>query len=86
MLCIVKECLNNIVKHASAQGVVFTLQLRGQWICLSVVDDGQGFVRSVEASGNGLRNIRERVELLNGNVQIRSGPAKGTEIYIEIPF
>ncbi len=86
---IVQEALNNIVKHARASRVVVKLELLPQQVIIVVKDDGMGFdPRLVEQDGGhyGLLNMRERAQLLNGELQVKSAPGKGTEIYVMIPI
>ncbi len=86
---IVQEALNNIVKHARASRVVVKLELLPQQVIIAVKDDGMGFdPQSVEQDGGhyGLLNMRERARLLNGELQVKSAPGRGTEIYVMIPI
>jgi signal transduction histidine kinase len=84
---IIQEGLNNIVKHASAQFVTLHILERADELYCVLEDDGKGFseVNAARASGNGLKNIRERVMLLNGTVEINSASEEGTTIEIHIP-
>ncbi len=87
---IIQESLNNIRKHARAKTVKIKLEISNQSIQLIISDDGIGFdAESVanetrEDGGFGLLNIRERVELLNGSLQIKSAPDKGTKICVNL--
>ncbi|HHW39790.1 MAG TPA: histidine kinase [Syntrophomonadaceae bacterium] len=86
---IIQEALNNIVKHARASRVVVKLELLPQQVIIAVKDDGMGFdPQSVEQDGGhyGLLNMRERARLLNGELQVKSAPGRGTEIYVMIPI
>jgi len=52
-----------------------------------VEDDGIGFhYTGAEKKGTGLRNIKERVQSMNGHIEITSTSTSGTGIYIEIPI
>ncbi len=86
---IIQEALNNIRKHAKAQSVKIKLEISNQNIQLTISDDGVGFDAEAsngtsEGGGFGLLNIRERVELLDGTLQIKSAPNKGTRIYVNL--
>ncbi len=91
---IAQEALNNAIKHAHARQVVIRLdssKLKG--LCLSVKDDGIGFIPGTgaakgesEEGGFGMRTMRERAEVLGGYVQIISAPAKGTTVEVTIPL
>jgi two-component system sensor histidine kinase UhpB len=50
-----------------------------------VHDDGQGFDPTVRTQGFGLTGIRERVELLEGELEISSAPGKGTTLSVALP-
>jgi signal transduction histidine kinase len=84
---IVQEALNNIVKHSGAdQGYIKLLQ-DNDFIYLSIQDNGKGFKPHDPGSkgGHGLQNIRERVRLLGGSLDLRSASGKGTLIQIKVP-
>ncbi|SCY05076.1 sensor histidine kinase [Alkaliphilus peptidifermentans] len=88
---IIQEALNNVRKHSKAKQVKIRLEMSIKNITLSVADDGMGFNTEEGAfqirsdGGFGLFNIRERVELLNGTLQIKSELNKGTRITAIIP-
>jgi signal transduction histidine kinase len=83
---IVQELLSNILKHARANHVSIHIHCDNGEINLMIEDDGVGFDRSVVVSGIGLTNIRERMEHLQGELEINSLPGKGTTILIIVPF
>ena len=89
---VIQEALNNIRKHAKASHVTIRIVASFPKIILRIKDDGKGFdyekilkIVLIEKR-MGLRSMQERVNLLNGNIHIQSGPMKGTEIIIEIPY
>ena len=73
---IAQEALTNIFRHAHATQASVTLEVSAGKVALSVSDDGRGFdVERVQAdprAGVGLRNMRERLESLNGDLQLAS--------------
>ena len=81
---IVLELTNNIIKHAKASQAVVSLLEEKEKLTLTVQDDGQGFTHANE-QGMGLRNVRGRVESLNGTIIIKSQDAQGTLVKAEIP-
>lgn len=90
---IVQEAMNNVVKHAKASNVSIHLDFTDKELKLFVIDDGLGFdteklkVRSDDITGGfGLVSMRERIELLSGEMYISSEPGKGTRLNIMIPF
>ena len=77
---IVREAVTNIVRHAHASQCRISLEQNAGQISLLVEDDGRGGIRN---EGSGLRGMRERVESLNGHLQILSD--HGTRLIIEVP-
>ena len=82
---IIQEQLNNILKHARAQNILISLGLADK-ISLSIKDDGSGYDTSANHTGNGISNIRNRVALYNGSVEILSAPQQGYTLLISIPY
>ena len=88
-----KEALHNIVKHAAATEVRVSLQANGAGFELMVSDNGRGFVLDAErpaaeatpdaarlGPGNGLLNMRKRLEDIGGRCQWRTAPGEGTRV------
>ncbi len=89
---LVQEGLNNIRKHADSDKAIVRLVGAFPNIILRIEDDGKGFdVKARElALGDekrmGLRSMKERVNLLGGQMTIQSHPMQGTKISIKIPY
>ena len=88
-LHIAREALTNIRKHAHATQVRIRLAKISDQIKLEIVDNGAGF--SFEetmdsTAGNGLRNMRERVHMLDGKMTITSDGDEGTTIVATVPI
>ncbi len=86
---IVQEALNNIVKHAKATNINIELMLENNIIHLLIADNGSGFNLEERVSSmntNGIHNMKERANLLNGTLDISSKTGVGTSIKVEIPF
>jgi signal transduction histidine kinase len=84
---IVQEALNNVRKHARASQVQLALIPNGHGLKLRIEDDGQGFdvQRAQRRRGRyGLSTMKERAELLGGNLKVQSAPGQGTTITVEI--
>jgi len=77
----VREGVTNVLRHARASSCRLRLEQQNGSCRLEIADDGQGFV-SIE--GNGLRGMRERVEMLGGTLQ-RSNKS-GTMLVITLPL
>jgi signal transduction histidine kinase len=84
---VVKEALQNIVKHARATAVWLRISATDEGLRIIIEDNGQGF-ESVpqDALADGLRNMRQRMEEIGGTHQIQSHAGKGTEIIVELPW
>jgi signal transduction histidine kinase len=88
---IVQEALSNIMKYAHATGAKVSIVRTDADVVLTIHDNGQGFTagpRSAPAgnSGFGLTGMVERASLLGGRLKMRSDPATGTVMTVEIPL
>lgn len=87
LFLVVKESLNNIVKHAEATEVWFRLRFENSVLSISIEDNGKGFARDkTSPTGNGLDNMRLRLEKIGGSFSIQSEPGKGTQTKIQFPL
>lgn len=83
---IVQEALTNCAKHAHASSIRISVFGRGNYVGLSIQDDGVGFdPREASSRGLGLIGIEERVMELEGAVSIISQPRKGSLLKVELP-
>jgi len=85
---ITQESLTNVTKYAQATTTEIRLERDGDWVELTVRDNGRGIE---EADRNklgtfGLLGIRERVMLLSGEIAIRGEPGRGSEVRARIPL
>ena len=85
---IAQEALTNITKHARSSQVTMKLKRSNNIVTLEVTDNGKGFIFDPVcfAQRNGLQNMRERTQLLQGEFTINSEPGKGTTILVSIPY
>lgn len=85
---IAQESLNNIQIHSGAKHVGISLMEDQGRLILEIGDDGKGFDYSQvqDKGGTGLYNMRERVNILGGDMKINSLPGKGTKIRVRIPY
>lgn len=85
LLLILKEACHNVLRHAEASRVRLTLEFADSRLRLSVADNGRGFdLSDVKSQGNGLLNLRRRVEEMKGRYEVRTQPGRGTEIWVEV--
>ncbi len=82
---ILQEQLSNILKYAQASLIEMNIRSLNHIIQLQVKDNGKGFDVNAIKGGIGLENIRRRVQMLNGKVEIISFPGKGCEVNVEVP-
>ncbi|OAI41645.1 hypothetical protein AYO40_02835 [Planctomycetaceae bacterium SCGC AG-212-D15] len=89
---VAQEALTNVVRHADAKEVWMKLQGEEGEVRLEVRDDGAGFEvadalnRAAQGGSLGLLGMRERVELLGGQVDIESQPEHGTSVRVRLPL
>jgi PAS domain S-box-containing protein len=88
---VVKELVQNVIKHSGAHGAHIRIIEASHSIRAIVADDGAGFdgnkndAPDYVGGGFGLFSIRERVKSFNGNIQIKSRPGIGSEVTVELP-
>ena len=85
---IAQEALSNIARHARAHRVHLRLELDPQthMLNMEIRDDGQGFDEQTSIRGMGLANMLQRVQRLQGRLEIDTTPGQGTTIRIAIPL
>lgn len=83
-----QEALHNVVKHAAASRVEVRLVVSHPVLRLRISDDGRGFDASARGGEGhlGLVGMSERVELLNGTLELLSRPGEGTRVAVAIPI
>ncbi len=89
VLLVVREALNNVVRHARATEIQVVIHDVNGAFEIALSDNGVGFEkkRSRPArGGNGLGNMQERVEQFGGNFSCESHPGRGTRVRISFPF
>jgi signal transduction histidine kinase len=88
---VIRELLNNIVKHSKARNVNVMIDTENGLIRAKIKDDGVGFDPQILGApttegGFGLFSIRERLMAFNGRLQIESTPGKGTVATAMLPY
>lgn len=86
LFMVVKESLNNIVKHSKATEVFFTVTITSNSLLLSIKDNGIGLNGETDKKGNGLLNMQSRLETIGGIFTFISKHNNGTEITISLPL
>ena len=101
LLMTLKEALNNVVKHAEASEVQITVTLKPHLFILVIRDNGKGFhleqppethekkitpTAPRGLGGNGLQNMRQRIEGIGGRFTLASQPKQGTDVTLTVFF
>lgn len=85
---IIQEVLHNMVKHAHASRIVVDIQADEGDLLISLADDGKGFDTTLvqQSKGMGWENLRTRVSLLQGKLELNSKPGRGTLVFVAVPM
>ena len=85
---ILQEVVHNTVKHAGASVLSISISRKKDIIVLSTSDNGAGFDYDKKLSaeeGIGLKSLKSRVEIMNGDLYLESKRGKGTSYIFQIP-
>ena len=82
---ITQEAMTNAVKHGDATRITLKLIEDERCLEISISDDGSGFDLAASTEGFGLAGMRERVELLDGELRLASNLRQGTSITVSLP-
>lgn len=91
---VVQEALTNVGRHAEASSVAVTVLDRGEDLVVEVADDGQGLQASAQRprdesagpQGFGVSGMRERAELVHGELEVLDRPGGGTIVRMTVPL
>ncbi|HXU17904.1 MAG TPA: sensor histidine kinase [Terriglobales bacterium] len=88
LLRIGQEAVANAVKHGRAQRVGIELQYTSNSVCLTVSDEGNGFITSqaLPTGHFGLLDMRERAQSMGSQLKIESEPGTGTRVVVAVPL
>lgn len=85
---IIQEAMTNTAKHSEAESVQIRLCKRENKFSVEIIDDGKGILES-DLEGNtsfGLMGMRERANIIGGNLEIFGSPGKGTTVRLLVGF
>jgi signal transduction histidine kinase len=75
------EALNNVLKHAQTNKVKVFFRCQEKLLKMEIVDQGAGFdIALLDGGGMGMHTMRERAELLGGQLSVTSSPGHGTTV------
>ncbi|MBT8209048.1 MAG: hypothetical protein KJP14_00815, partial [Eudoraea sp.] len=83
---IIQESLQNIIKHANASKVDLDFERLEDLLKIRISDNGKGFDVRKAKKGIGQKNIRSRVQKLNGTWNVESTRGAGTTISVLLPY
>jgi ligand-binding sensor domain-containing protein/signal transduction histidine kinase len=82
-----KEALNNAVKHAKPSEIQIVFTAEAGQLQIVIADNGAGFdLASPRSNGNGLKNMRQRMEAAHGTFEMTSQAGQGTRIKMSVPL
>uniref|UniRef100_UPI0040477E3C sensor histidine kinase n=3 Tax=Roseivirga sp. TaxID=1964215 RepID=UPI0040477E3C len=83
-----QEIISNIIKHAQATQIWIEVSYLDSFIGLQIIDNGIGFVinEHLENNSNGLRNVKKRIEMVDGKITVSSKLYEGTSVEITMPY
>ena len=81
----VLEAVQNAVKHANPQSILVNITETNNHLTFEVKDDGAGYNPDTTPKRNGLTNITDRIDAIEGTITINSTPGHGTTITATIP-
>jgi len=85
IVLIVKEAIHNIIKHSGANKVSIKMSWSSGRFIITITDNGKGIAdEQSDGSGNGMKNMKQRIQKLNGNFFIKK--EEGLTLTFEIPF
>ncbi len=84
LFMVVKEALSNVLRHAGASEARIELGVSDSRMTILIADNGKGFVMAqARPAGNGLKNMRQRIQQIGGTFALETAPGGGTTIRIE---
>lgn len=85
VLLAIKEAVSNAVKYSDCSELQFHLKFENGLLSIVIEDDGKGFnPEEASALGNGLKNMRKRMESVGGTYELTSTPGKGTTVKLTV--
>lgn len=86
ILLVSKEIVHNCIKHSKATTISIQGIIENHDLKMEINDNGQGFDPTIIYPGNGLKNIKHRINEIGGDLQIESNPGDGAKFFYRIPL
>ena len=83
---ILQEALQNIIKYSNAKTTILNFSIEKNNLIVSINDNGTGFDIKKQKKGIGIKNMKSRIQKLNGVFSIQSKIGKGTTVHFTIPI
>lgn len=84
---LIQESVQNALKHSNASEIVVKLEIGKEKVLAVIKDNGQGFdIHKRKSNSFGILGMKERMELLEGELNIDSKPGKGTVVRLSVPI
>ena len=86
LFLVAKEAMNNALKHASASQVTLRVNVRSSELEIQIADNGRGFDMAAEFASqrSGLRNMKQRLASIGGELHIESASGRGTIVGMKL--
>jgi two-component system sensor histidine kinase DegS len=84
---LIQESVQNAMKHSNASVIQVKLEIKKEQVLAVIKDNGKGFDVNEKKSGSfGIMGMKERIELLSGDMTIHSKHGEGTAVLISVPI
>ena len=85
---VLQECVNNVIKHSGASKLDIALIKDNDGVSATIEDNGKGFDMQQlgDETGMGLKNMKARIEFLQGTIDFDTAPGKGTLVALFLPI
>jgi signal transduction histidine kinase len=81
-----KEALTNVAKHSRATEVCIKISIEQNQLLVEVEDNGDGLPATIEPGGNGLNNLRQRMDKIGGKCEISNRNTCGVSVRLSLPL
>jgi signal transduction histidine kinase len=82
-----KEAITNAIRHARASEIGVSLRVTDAALVMEISDDGCGLpTTAVDPTGNGLKNLRERMSAAGGTLELEGAVGAGTRVRCTVPL